>query len=111
MGQARVLGGNIGLAIASIILSQQVSTNLSEALNVTQLKNLQQSLSTLSSLDLSQQAAVAVVFSNAFNEQMRVCTYSSAVALIVALFTWQRNPASVLENKARQLALVQSQVE
>jgi hypothetical protein len=111
MGQARVLGGNIGLAIASMILNQQVATNLAEALSVTQLKNLQQSLSTLSSLELSQQAAVAIVFSNSFNEQMRICTYSSALALIVALFTWKRNPACVVECKAKQLALAQPQVE
>jgi hypothetical protein len=60
---------------------------------------------------MSQQAAVATVFSNSFNEEMRVCTYLSAVGVIVALFTWQRNPASVAENKARQAALAESQVE
>jgi hypothetical protein len=102
IGQARVLGGNVGLAIATIIFNQRVAADLSESLSATQLENLQQSLSTISSLDLSQQAAVAMVFSNSFNEQMRVCTYLSAVAVIVALFTWQRNPASVAENKARQ---------
>jgi hypothetical protein len=71
---------------------------------------LQQSLSTISNLDLSQQAAVATVFSNSFNEQMRICTYLSAVAVIVALFTWQRNPVSVAENKARQAAIADSQM-
>jgi len=111
LGQARVLGGNIGLAIATIIFNRRVATDLSEALSATQLENLQQSLSTISSLNLSQQAAVATVFSNSFNEQMRVCIYLLAVALIVALLTWQKNPPSVAENKARQTALAESQVD
>jgi hypothetical protein len=81
IGQARVLGGNIGLAIATIIFNKRVAADLSESLSPTQLENLQQSLSTISNLDLSQQAAVATVFSNSFNEEMRVCTYVSVAAL------------------------------
>jgi hypothetical protein len=59
---------------------------------------------------MSQQAAVATVFSNSFNEQMRVCTCLLAVAVIVALFTWQRNPPSATENNAKQSANAESQV-
>jgi hypothetical protein len=109
IGQARVLGGNIGLAIATTIFNWRVAADLPETLNATQLDNLQQSLSIISSLDPSQQMAVAIVFSNSFNEEMRICTYVSIVAVIVSLLTWERNPASVAENKARQAALTESQ--
>jgi hypothetical protein len=83
-------------------LNQQVAASLFEYLSAAQLENLQQSLSTISSLDPAQQAAVSIVFSNSFNEQMRVCMYVSVVSVILALFTWQRNPTGVAADKARQ---------
>lgn len=36
---------------------------------------------------------------------MRVCTYLAAVALVVAVGTWQKNPASVLDSKVEPTAI------
>ena len=107
----RVLGGNVGLAIATIIFNRRVAADLPGTLSATQLADLQQTLSVISSFDPSQQAAVAKVFSNSFNEEMRACMYVSAVAVVASLLTWERNPASVAEYKAAQAALAKSQKE
>jgi hypothetical protein len=99
IGQARVLGGSLGLAIATIIFNHHIANDLPNSLSPTQLSNLQQSITTIYDLDLQQQAEVAKVFASSFNQQMRICTYLSAVALVVAIFTWQKNPANVEDSQ------------
>ncbi|KIN02299.1 hypothetical protein OIDMADRAFT_103461 [Oidiodendron maius Zn] len=101
LGQARVLGGTIGLAIATIIFNHNIAADLSGTLSPKQLLQLQQSITTIFDLDPSQQVKVAVVFANSFNIQMRNCMYLSAAALVVALFTWQRNPASIADSRSQ----------
>ena len=45
------------------------------------------------------------MYSDAFNEQMRICTYVSAVALLAALSTYQKNPPSVAAMREKQTAV------
>lgn len=99
--QARVLGGSIGLAVATIIFNAAVKSDLSDILTPSQLQAIQQSLTTIGTLTESQQAAVANVFAESFNQQMRVCTYISAATFVAALLTWQKNPPSVVAAAAQ----------
>lgn len=100
-----MLGGSVGLAVANIILNKQISDKLSSVLSSTQLTDLQQSLSTVQYLDPPMQITVARVFSDSFSSQMRVCAGVSAVGVLIALATWQRNPPTVEANIQRQREL------
>jgi hypothetical protein len=80
------------LSIATIIFNSNLAKSLSGSLSASELKNLQQSLSTLSSLKPEQQFAVGNVFASSFNDQMRVCTYISAFTVLAALGTLQKTP-------------------
>jgi hypothetical protein len=104
IGQARVLGGSIGLAIATIIFNHNISTQLPVVLSPSQLSSLEQSITTIYGLDTEQQGRVATVFASSFSTQMRVCTYLAAAAVVTAAFTWQKNPASVGDDKTNQNA-------
>lgn len=75
---------------------------LDEVLNPTQLLNLETFLSSIASLTPSEQAAVATVYTESFNQQMRVCTYLSAACIIAALGTFQRSPASVAARQDKE---------
>ena len=105
MSQARALGGTIGLSIATIVLNNKLSTCLTGVLGTVRVKSLQQSLSYISTLNPNDQALVAQAYTDAFNSQMRICTYLSAVALLAAIATYQKNPASVARLKEKQRAM------
>lgn len=104
ISQARILGGSIGLAIATIVLNNKLDKKLTGVLNPTQLSNLKQSLSTIRELPLGEQGAVAQVYSNSFNQQMRICTYLSVVCVVASLATYSRTPASIAAARAKQEA-------
>lgn len=61
----------------------------------TKLLNLKTFLNSMASLTPSEQTAIATVYTESFNQQMRICTYLSAACIIAALGTFQRSPASV----------------
>ena len=102
LSQARILGGSIGLSMATIVLNNKVRNGLARVLDPARIKSLEQSLKNISTLTIADQDLVAQLYKDAFNEQMRVCTYLSAVALLAALATYQKNPASVAAMKERQ---------
>ena len=105
MSQARALGGTFGLAVATIVLNNKLSTCLTGVLDPARVKSLEQSLNNISTLNSNDQALVAQAYTDAFNSQMRVCTYLSAVALLAAVATYQKNPASVARLKEKQRAM------
>jgi hypothetical protein len=100
LGQARVLGGTIGLAIATIIFNHNIAADLSGTLSPALLLNVQQSITTIFDLDPGQQVEVAAVFASSFNTQMRICMYMAMAALVASLFTWQKSPAHAVERKS-----------
>ncbi|KAL9103460.1 MAG: hypothetical protein Q9163_001488 [Psora crenata] len=104
LAQARMLGGSIGLSISTIVLNNKLRNGLAGALDPPRIKSLQQSLSTISTLSPANQGLVAQLFSEAFNDQMRICTYLSAATLLAAIATYQKNPPSVAAMKERQNA-------
>ena len=91
--------------MATIVLNKKLGTGLAGALDLARIQDLQQSLNSLGSLSPANQALVAKMYADSFNEQMRVCTYLSVFALLAALATYQRNPASVAAMKEKQNAL------
>ncbi|CCU82105.1 putative MSF multidrug transporter [Blumeria hordei DH14] len=105
VNQARVLGGSIGLSTANILLNSKIGSELKSVLSPTELQNLRQSISTIINLTPIQQAKTIGVFAHSFNSQMRICLYLSIISVFVALFTWQKNPASVQAHKEKQSAL------
>lgn len=105
LSQARIFGGSIGLSMATIVLNNKLSNGLTELLDPARIKSLEQSLSTISTLSPANQGLVAQLYTDAFNEQMRICTYLSAAALFAALATYQKNPASVAARRVKQNAM------
>lgn len=95
MTQSRLLGGNIGLAIGTVVLNQHVSSGLSDTLSPEQVKNLQQSLNTIETFTPQEAQAVSVVFSDAFQSQVLISACMAAAGLVSGLFIWQRNPPSL----------------
>ena len=63
-------------------------SQLSENLSVYQLRDLQQSLSTIIALASSQRAAAAKVSAMSLNDIMDMCTYVPAAAVVAALCTF-----------------------
>lgn len=111
LSQARVLGGSIGLSMATIVLNNKLSQQLRGVLDPAKLKALEQSLNTIGSLSPANQARVGQVYTDSFNEQMRICTYLSIFTLLAALATYERNPANVALMKKRQQAMADGSVE
>ena len=105
LSQARMLGGSIGLSMGTIVLNNKLSTGLAGVLDPVRIKSLEQSLNNISSLNPTDQALVAQTYTDAFNAQMRICTYLSAVALVAAIATYQKNPASVARLREKQNAM------
>ena len=106
LSQARMLGGSIGLSMATIVLNNKLSTGLAGVLDPARIKFLEQSLNNISTLNPTDQALVAQTYTDAFNAQMRICTYLSAVALVAAIATYQKNPASVARLREKQKAMM-----
>lgn len=88
-------------------MNNKLSSGLAGTLDPARIKDLQQSLNTISTLSPPNQAAVAQIYSNAFNDQMRICTYLSIAALLAAVATYQKNPASVTSMKDKQSAMLE----
>ena len=105
VSQARALGGIIGLSIATVVLNNKLSTCLTGVLDPARVQSLEESLNDISTLNPDDQALVAQAYTDAFNSQMRICTYLSAVALLAAIATYQKNPASVARLKEKQRAM------
>ena len=104
ISQARVLGGSIGLAIATIVLNNKLSERLSAILSSEHITQLQRSFSTIHSLEPQHQAIVGMVYSEAFKQQMQICAFVSVGCLAAALATFSRNPPEITAPRSNQEA-------
>jgi hypothetical protein len=95
-----VLGGAIGLTIATIIFNQLAAEQLTGVLTPSELDQLFRNAESAYSFTLDKQVAVRQVFAQAFNQQLRSCTYVAAVAFVISLFAFSRTPPNLLERKA-----------
>lgn len=105
MAQSRILGGNIGLAVATIVLNRELSKSLSASGLFTpeEIKSVQGSLNAVETFTAAQREAVGRSFSSAFKIQIQICLILAALSLLLCALTWERHPPSFLEkqNKAR----------
>lgn len=81
--------------MATIIVNHKFAVDLPKVLDPVQIRNLERLLGSIASLSPSDQAAVATVYTEAFNQQMRVCTYLAAACVLAALATFQQKPAGL----------------
>lgn len=101
MAQSRILGGNIGLAIATIILNQHLTSDLNSLLSPSQISDLRHSLNAIRDFTPNQVVAVAESFSRAFKGQMEVCIGIAALSFVICWAGWMRDPPS-FEGKAKE---------
>lgn len=97
--QARVLGGTIGLAICSTVLKNHVRSRLlqsnSSSITPGLLQRISDSLVVIDSLPQDQQAAVRTAFAEGYNQQMRIMTVFSGVALPTSLLIREKKPRKI----------------
>ncbi|KAI4101558.1 MAG: hypothetical protein L6R37_004884 [Teloschistes peruensis] len=95
--QVRVLGGVIGIAIAQVVVSSTIRSDLASILNPTQLDSLLQSTASITALSPAQAADVRRVYGHAFNLQTRMVMYFAIASLVVCLLGFRRHPKSFAE--------------
>ncbi|KAL8777103.1 MAG: hypothetical protein Q9194_002749 [Teloschistes cf. exilis] len=95
--QVRVLGGVIGIAIAQVVVSSTIRSDLASILNPTQLDSLLQSTASIAALSPGQAADVRRVYGHAFNLQTRMVMYFAIASLVVCLLGFRRHPKSFAE--------------
>lgn len=96
MGQMRVFGGSIGIAVSFTIMHTCVTSRLQGPLSPDQLDNFNRSpLAAITVLSPTQllQAREAYIF--AFDAVMRACIGLSALSCVVSLFIFASNPPTV----------------
>lgn len=102
MAQSRIVGGNIGLSLATIILNRHSTSGLKDVLTSKQITSLRKSLTSIESFTPEQRVEVSRVFSDAFKTQIEVCAVLGAVCLILCIFAWDRDPPSFAKLVAEQ---------
>lgn len=95
--QSRIIGGNIGLALATITLNSHLNSDLAAILTPQQINELQRSLNAIATFTPREVAAVAESVANAFKSQLLACVGVAAASLVVGLLTWQRHPHTFVE--------------
>lgn len=94
MAQSRILGGNIGLAIATVIQNNKLGSGLRDVLSPSQIADLRQSLNAIQNFSASGAAAVGGVFQNAFITRIEVFVVLAGVCLLLCAFIYDRKPPS-----------------
>ncbi|KAK7193662.1 hypothetical protein DPSP01_000219 [Paraphaeosphaeria sporulosa] len=101
VAQVRVLGGSIGIAASTVILSIKQRQMLLESglLTPSQLQSLRNAMSTLSAGEVR---VVKQAYTDAFDETLVVCSIFSGLCVLVALGSWRRHPLSIREMREEQ---------
>lgn len=94
MSQGRLLGGNLGLAIATIVLNQQLISDLSGIVSPDELNTLRHSLLAISSLTPQQVEIVQQAFADAFKTQLVTNMGVVGAAFVFSICTWERHPTT-----------------
>lgn len=95
IAQIRSFGGALGVAVAFIVLNEQVEENLTGVLTPAQLYDFYQSPVALYNFEPLQQLAVVLTYVGVFRTDMFVCVGISALCLVASVFTYQRDPPSM----------------
>jgi hypothetical protein len=100
VAQVRVLGGSIGIAASTAILGVVEYNQLRGIVTNSQLASLRDSEKTFTT---SQLQAVRKAYSDAFNEDMRVCAIVAGICVLLTLGTFQRNPLDIQARREQQV--------
>lgn len=88
--------------MATIVLNNNIGDKLAGVVAPVGIKAIQQSVNAVAALSPANQGLVTEAYSDAFNEQMRICTYLSAAAFVISLATYQKTPPSIAAMRERQ---------
>ena len=108
----RTLGGTIGIAIGSIVLSSQVYSRLGDIISPEQAMELLQSTDVIAQFTPAQITAVRTSFGSGYNFDFRLIMYFSDAALLVSLGCFVRHPLQIRdvdEKETRLKALLDAQ--
>ncbi|KAI1383605.1 major facilitator superfamily transporter [Hypoxylon trugodes] len=98
IAQVRVLGGSIGIAassaIAGVILKERVGSDTGQSSSLED---------TIANLSPERQVNVRVAYSDAFNEDMRVCAIIGAVAVLLTFGTFSQKRTTIAEHKEQEM--------
>jgi hypothetical protein len=100
VAQVRVLGSSIGISASTAILGVVEYNQLRGVVTNSQLASLRDSEKTFTA---SQLQAVRKAYSDAFNEDMRVCAIVAGICVLLTLGTLQRNPLDIQARREQQV--------
>jgi hypothetical protein len=95
----RILGGAIGLAIATAVFNNYIRRHLSSVLSPDLLDILLQSTFTLDNLPVELKTRVSTVLAEGYNLQMKVTTGFAVAQFLTLGLLWKRRQISIVENK------------
>ncbi|TGO25073.1 hypothetical protein BPAE_0088g00250 [Botrytis paeoniae] len=98
--QARILGGSIGIAASTAILSLAQQTQLTGIVTPEQLASLE---SSAKSMTYAQLHAVRQEYSDSFSADMKVCATVAGVCVLVTVGTWKKNPVTIEQRLREQI--------
>lgn len=90
--QLRILGGAIGVAIATNLLNNYVTSKLSSVLSANQLREVLQSTQVVATLEPALQARVKTAFAEGYNRQVGAMLGFSAAEFVALLLMWEKKP-------------------
>lgn len=86
--QFRIMGGAIGLAIATNVLDSSIKRHLLTVVSSQQLDGILQSPQSISTLDRGLQSTVRMIFGNGYNVQMKIMIGFGAAQVLASLLIW-----------------------
>ncbi|KAL8843746.1 MAG: hypothetical protein Q9176_001954 [Flavoplaca citrina] len=109
--QVRVLGGVVGIAIAQVVVSSTIRSDLPSILNPDQVEAFLESAGSIASLEPSQAAEVRRVYGRAFNLQTRMVMYFAIASLVVCLIGFRRHPKSFADAGKKDTTVGEERVD
>lgn len=88
----RILGGAIGVAIATSLLSSNVISALADILPAEIVNHLLQNISSVALLSPSDQIAVQTAFAQGYKKQLAMILCFCAAELLAIGLMWERKP-------------------
>ena len=89
--QFRLLGGAVGLSIATSVVNSYLRSHLSGLVSLDQLESILRSVSAIDSLDPSLGSTVRAVFGRAYNLQMKLMIGFGAAQIPASLLLWGKH--------------------
>ena len=102
--QVRVLGGCVGLGIATAVFTVQTAADLNRIFSPAEIAGILSSTSIIGTLPRDQMLEVRKLFGGAFNNELRIMTYVAVGAFAASIATFRKHPRSLQDVKDEQLA-------